>query len=63
MVTCHQTLHYKLQIYIPNFVNFYHTVNHMSMLNMFQQTGTIFRVKVIHSENGDHIVEQNWSSK
>jgi len=46
-----------------NFVNFYHTVNHMSMLNMFQQTGTIFRVKVIHSENGDHIVEQNISSK
>jgi len=48
---------------MPNFVNFYHTVNYMSMLRMFQHMGTIFRVKDIHSENGDHIAEQNGSSK
>jgi len=48
---------------MPNFVNFYHTVNYIRMLNMFQQTGTIFRVKDIHSENADNIVEQNGSSK
>jgi len=48
---------------MQNFVNFYHTVNHMSMLNKFQQTGTIFWVKDIHSENGDHNVEQNGSYK
>jgi hypothetical protein len=48
---------------MPNFVNFYHIVNYISMLNMFNHTGTIFRVKDIHSKNSEHIVEQNGSSK
>jgi hypothetical protein len=47
------------QISMPNLCGFYHIVNHISMLNMFQHTGAIFRVKDIHPKNGDHSVDQN----